>query len=508
MDSPETSLEPALTDHVHVEVRQGAYLDSVTLLQVSRAVGQLPGVLAAQVAMATELNVEVLRGMGFDVPDGLDGSDLVVAVRADSDQALTEARAGVDGQLADARGGAQVGGFGGEPAPRTTAAAVARGGADLALVSVAGPYAAAEAFDALASGVSVMVFSDNVSVADEVALKMRAAEVGALVMGPDCGTAIVGGAALGFANVVRPGSVGVVAASGTGAQQVTCLLDAAGVGLSHCLGVGGRDLSAAVAGRSTRAALAALDADPQTTAILVVSKPPAAEVLADLQTYAASLATPVTWATLGSGRPDLTAAVEGFLGDRAPGSWPSWGVPAPDAAPSSTASGSLRGLFCGGTLADEAMLIATPALGPVRSNIPLSPELALGADLRADGHVVIDFGDDGLTQGRAHPMIDPTLRNDRLRREEPTRRVGSCCSTSSWATAPTPTPPTSSPRRSARRGRQRRRRAVTCPWSSHSSGPRVTRRACSAAPTSSWRAAPRFTCRRRRRPGPPWHTSA
>jgi FdrA protein len=206
----------------------------------------------------------------------------------------------------------------------------------------------------------------------------------------------------------------MVAASGTGAQQVMCLLDAAGVGLSHCLGVGGRDLSAAVSGRSTKQALAALAADEATSSIIVVSKPPAPEVLVDLEAYAAMLGKTVHWATLGTGRADLTAAVEAALraeGHRVP-RWPEW------AGEQRWATGGfLRGLFCGGTLADEAMLIASAQLGPIRSNIPLSPELALGADLRGDGHVVIDFGDDSMTRGRAHPMIDPSLRLERIAAE-------------------------------------------------------------------------------------------
>ena len=242
-----------------------------------------------------------------------------------------------------------------------------------------------------------------------MALKEAAARAGVLVMGPDCGTAVVGGVALGFANVVRPGPVGIVAASGTGAQQVMALLDAAEVGVSHCLGVGGRDLSAAVGGRSTRQALAALAADAATERLVVVSKPPAPEVLAELEAYAAGLGKPVHWATLGPGRPDLTAAVEDLLGgsERV---WPEWAGTSSD----ELAEGSLRGLFCGGTLADEAMLIAAEYVGDVRSNIPLRPDLALGPDLRDPGHVVIDFGDDSMTLGRAHPMIDPSLRLERI----------------------------------------------------------------------------------------------
>src|SRR3954451_19990447 len=227
-------------------------------------------------------------------------------------------------------------------------------------------------------------------------------------MGPDCGTAIVSGLALGFANVVRPGPVGLVAASGTGAQQVSCLLDAAGVGISHVLGVGGRDLSEAVGGRATLAGLAALDADPRTECVLLVSKPPAPSVEQSVSAAAAELSVPVHSAVLSAETPDLTAAVEGLLRDMGLDvpPWPSRPGPAESAVPGA----ALKGLYSGGTLADEAMLLAGPVLGDIRSNIPLRPELQIGTDLSAPGHVVIDFGDDALTVGRAHPMIDPTLR--------------------------------------------------------------------------------------------------
>lgn len=399
----------------HVDLRHGAYHDSVTLLQVSRTVADVEGVEAAQVAMATELNVEVLTGMGFDVPEGAGPNDLVVAVRAADEDAVTAGVAAAETALSAKA--APSGGFGDAPAPRTTAAAVRAGGAEIALISVPGRYAATEALDAISAGASVMLFSDNVSVEDEVMLKDAAAAADVLVMGPDCGTASVGGVALGFANVVSAGPIGMVAASGTGAQQLMCLLDAAGLGISHCLGVGGRDLKNAVNGRSTRQALAALAADPATTSIVVVSKPPDEAVLTDLESYAAGLGLPVRWATLGAGRPDLTSALEAVLeaeGHDVP-EWPKW-LSDNDPEPGSV-EGSLRGLFCGGTLADDAMLLAAEALGDIRSNIPLRDDLALGSDLKHDGHLVIDFGDDGLTQGRAHPMIDPTLRMERIAAE-------------------------------------------------------------------------------------------
>ncbi len=403
-----------MTDHV--ELRTGIYVDSVSLMQVSRRVAAATGVDAAQVAMATELNLDVLRGMGFAVPQTSSPNDLVVALRAADDSGVAAGRAAVDEALAALRSagssaGSSTGGFGEAPAPRTLGRAIDAVAANLALVSVPGRHAAVEALDAIDRGVSVMLFSDNVDLETEVLLKDAAAARDVLVMGPDCGTAVVGGVALGFANVVARGRVGLVAASGTGAQQVMALLDAAGVGVSHCLGVGGRDLSSRVAGRSTRQALAALDADEGTDTIVVVSKPPAPEVLVDLAAYAAGLRTPVHWATLGAGRPDLTASVEAALTAMGltPPSWPTWDLPQQPVA-----SGSLRGLFCGGTLADEAMLVAGQVLGDIRSNIPLRADLAVGEDLRATSHVVLDFGEDDLTRGRPHPMIDPGLRLERI----------------------------------------------------------------------------------------------
>lgn len=399
-----------------VEVRHGAYYDSVTLMQVSKAVRGAPGVKAALVAMATELNTNLLSGMGFVVEEAVGPNDLLVAIRGVDEAAILAGQSGLDGALARLRAaGASAGGFGDAPPPCTLGTAAARSDANLALISVPGANAFVDAMEAVTSGLSVMLFSDNVSVEQEIALKDAAAAADVLVMGPDCGTAVVAGVALGFANLVRAGSVGLVAASGTGAQQVMCLLDAAGRGVSHCLGVGGRDLSAAVGGRSTRQALRALAADPSTESIIVVSKPPASEVLAAVQGYAATAGKPVHWAILGHGRPDITAAVETAIGASAGGVplWPQWLSPEPGAR----ANGFLRGLFCGGTLADEAMMIANEQLSTIWSNIPLSPELALGPDLLSPSHLVIDFGDDALTQGRPHPMIDPSLRLERIAAE-------------------------------------------------------------------------------------------
>lgn len=400
---------------LHVELRPGAYADSVTLLQVSRAVQGIEGVAAAQVAMATPLNLEVLTQMGFVVPTHATTNDMVVAIRLSAEGDLVRALAGVDDALVSVnRRGRSTDDANGLAPPRTTAAALRDVPEGVVLLSVPGQHAFVEAMDALDAGHDVMIFSDNVPLDQELTLKRVATERGLLVMGPDCGTAVVDGLGLGFANVVAPGPVGIVAASGTGCQQVLALLDHAGVGVTSALGVGGRDLSAAVGGLSTREALRRLDADPAIELIMVVSKPPADVVAAEIRAYAAGLGTPVEFALLGPGQPDLTMAAESVL-HRLGREIPTWPVRAPERDSPQT-SGFLRGLFVGGTLCDEAMLIASESLGPILSNIPLSPDLALGGDLRADGHTMVDFGDDALTAGRAHPMIDPTLRLDHLAR--------------------------------------------------------------------------------------------
>ncbi|MGN9844731.1 FdrA family protein [Nonomuraea sp. H19] len=369
-----------------VLVRKGAYYDSVQLMRVSRALTATPGVEAAMVAMGTELNVAIIKDLGFAVPEAGPG-DLLIAVRAgDTQAAVAEA----DRQLTTL----QQPGTASEQPPLTTRAAAARAPAGLVLVSVPGEHAFCEAYDAIEAGLPVMIFSDGVTVARERRLKELAEERDVLVMGPDCGTAALGGVGLGFANVLTPGPVGVVAASGTGAQQVTSLLDWAGTGVSHILGVGGRDLSAEVGGLSTLRALRLLDEDPATELIVLISKPPDPEVARAVQEAVAALRTPVVRALLAapdsgaSDAADLTQAAEQAL--RALGKpvpeWPSW-PGTPRRAPGET----LKGIYAGGTLSMEAAAVAG----------------------RGD---FVDYGDDVYTRGRAHPMIDPTLRMEALAR--------------------------------------------------------------------------------------------
>jgi len=408
-----------------VVVRRGVYHDSVTLMQVSRQAEGLPGVTAAAAVAATPVNLELLARQGFAVDaEGLGPNDLVLCVRADGEEAAEAAVETIGGLLAGAGRAGGDGGDGRAAAPPRSLRAAARRDPDLnlAVLSVPGRHLAYEAAQAIQAGLHVFCFSDGLDVAEEAAFKRLAAERGLLFMGADCGTAILDGVGLGFANAVRRGPVGVVGASGTGIQEVTCLLDAAGVGVSHAVGVGGRDLSVAVGGTMTLRALELLAGDAQTGAIVVISKPPDPRVAERVAAAAAATGKPAALAFPGMDAPPPLPAGVAFAGSlEAAAAWAAASqgaaLPADAAAAPAVTPGSIRGLFSGGTLCYEAMAVVAAVAGRVASNIPLRPEWRLADAARSDGHTFVDFGDDAMTEGRAHPMIDPSLRAERFRRE-------------------------------------------------------------------------------------------
>ena len=410
-----------------VQIHPGTYLDSLLLMVASTEMTDATGVEWAGAVMATPRGLGELRSHGFRGDDltSLGANDLVLAV-VGADQgavgtALDLGRRAVFSEL-----GAESSSDDRDAEPRSMAEAARRNpGANLAIVSVPGEYAALEAHHALTAGLHVLLFSDGVSVDEEIELKDRGSELGLFVMGPGAGTAVLAGTGLGFANAVSAGRVGVVAAAGTGAQEVAALLTRWGVGVSQVIGVGGRDLSEAVDGRMARAAVRTLDRDPATDAILLVSKPPspgvAAHVLAECASTPAvavflglaGLVTPpgVTLArTLETGA--LAAARLAGVGAKDP----SYGLRERAAAACSRLDpgrSTVRGLFSGGTLCYEAQLILGDVLGPVFSNEPLDPERALPAPDHS--HVLLDLGAEEYTRGRPHPMIDPSRRLDMLR---------------------------------------------------------------------------------------------
>ena len=304
--------------------------------------------------------------------------------------------------------------------------------ADLALISVPGDYAAAEAMKALSLGLHVMLFSDNVSIAEERILKTHARTRDLLVMGPDCGTAIVNGVPLGFANAVRRGDIGIVAASGTGLQEVACRIHNLGGGISQALGTGGRDLQAEIGGITMLQGLAALAADGQTRVIVLVAKPPAPAIARRIEDAAGAAGKPIVVHFLGAMPPRLRpglvaatslqhaadAAVALARGEPPPVASAPLSVSAIAAvdtwaaamAPTQTA---VRALFTGGTFCYEAQLAFIAQGLTCRSNAPAAGALPL--DGRSDGHVFLDLGDDDYTRGRPHPMIDPSLRDAAVR---------------------------------------------------------------------------------------------
>jgi FdrA protein len=396
----------------HVRVIKSRYVDSVILMRLAERLAQLDGIDDAAALMGTAANKTLLREGGFvQTALAAEADDLVVAVKAAADAAANTALTQVE-ELLEQRASVTN-----SRSARTLEQALELDPEiNLAAISLPGEYAAAEARHALERGLHVFLFSSNVALDDEIALKSLAAERGLLCMGPDCGTALIAGKALGFGNAVRRGPVGVVGAAGSGIQAVTSYLDSFGVGVSHAIGCGGRDLSEAVGAKTMRAGLEALLADDATEAILLLSKPPSPTVAADLQERAAAAHKPVICCFLGESGPEtLDGAARAAAS--AVGATPPPAAPTLDDATIATLAArlsgtqrSLRGLYAGGTLAYEAQLILNRRGFTVSSNAPLP-----GAPVfDGQGHVVLDMGSEDFTRGRPHPMIDARARRARL----------------------------------------------------------------------------------------------
>jgi len=401
------------------QVRRGFFLDSVALMRISRTVAELPGIEDAALMMGTPSNKRIMQDAGLLTTESEDavGGDLILGIRG-SDPASTDAAIAAATDLLDApKRGAEDGAVW---QPKTLRAAVAANpDRNFAIISVPGDFAAAEARKALKHGLHVMIFSDNVPIEEEVSLKEEARARGLLVMGPDCGTAIIGGTPLAFANVVNRGDIGVIGASGTGMQEVTCLIDQAGGGVSHAIGVGGRDLSAEVGATTTLMAIDALDHDPSTRHIVIISKPPDPHVVSKIASRIEASKKTFTLCLVGGGATELpsNAAQVDTLRDAAARAMPAGQISDWDAeshaVPLPTGRTFIRGLFSGGTLASEAQWILQAAGENLASNAPL-PGVASLADGAAPDHAIIDLGSDEFTRGRPHPMIDPSVRDDVL----------------------------------------------------------------------------------------------
>lgn len=432
-------------------LRPGAYRDSIVLMQLRAALEEEPGVIEAGAVMASRENLALLEAAGLrpELPAGAGPSDLLVVVRAEDERSAVDALGRVEALLERERRGEGSG-----YRPRSLSSAVRLlPAARWVLVSVPGAFAGSVAREAIELGRHVFLFSDGVPLEEEVELKRLARGRGLLVMGPDCGTAILRGVGFGFANRVRRGGIGIVAASGTGLQAVACGIHARGGGISHAIGTGGRDLSSGVGGATALQALELLARDPGTRAIVLVSKPPAPEVAERVLRAAAATSKPVVVRFVGEreagvgdevDRPALRFARSldhaaelavriGGSGERSgagraalsgvpsrpgasTGPRAEEGEPPVDEAP---LRGFLRGLFAGGTLAHEALAAATGFLEPgsLHANLDAPGVERLEDPWRSRGHAVLDLGADEFTAGRPHPMLDQTERIRRLRRE-------------------------------------------------------------------------------------------
>ena len=411
---------------IEAEIRSGAYYDSVVLMQLQRSLAGLPGILDAGVVMGTDANKEILAQSDLLSPEAqrATADDLVIVVKASDPTSAKAAIKKVDELLSARRGG----GVDQEYRPKSLDTALQMlPEAQWALISVPGRYAAWIARQALNSGKHVFLFSDNVPLEDEIELKKIAAQKGLLVMGPDCGTAIVNGIGLGFANKVRHGPIGVVAASGTGLQQVTSRIHQLGSGVTHAFGTGGRDLSEAVNAITARQGLDLLSRDPDTRVIVLISKPPSTSVADQLVQMVRQAGKPVVLYFIGYSTASHVVDNVHFattfdeaaeLAVRLASSAAS-GETVRDLNLARFAPGQryLRGLFSGGTLAYEALLILQNYLPTVYSNVPLKKEFRLADSMISQTHTVIDLGEDEFTVGRLHPMLDNDLRIRRLELE-------------------------------------------------------------------------------------------
>lgn len=416
---------------LHLAILRNQYRDSVALMQLSATLAKLAGIIQASAVMATPANLELLSRAGLvsSAPDAAP-NDLLIAL--EGDEAAFPAALEAAHLALEAKGGKAGNGPEELPANSLSMALERQGSSNLALISVPGQYASAEAEKALRAGLNVMLFSDNVSGEDERRLKLLATKLGRIVMGPDCGTAIIHGIPLAFANVCHQGAIGCVGASGTGLQQVTVLVDRLGEGISQAIGTGGHDLHASIGGLSMLAGIRALQEDEATRVIVLVSKPPAEEVARAVLDAAIATGKPVVVNFLGANperlpqHPQLhyastlqsaaQMAVALARGETAQDSAPTFDDAAARAARGLLTSGQrmLRGLYSGGTFCYEATLMLDGALPGLRSNTPTKAVPAPDDVWQGSGHCLIDLGDDEFTRGRPHPMIDHRLRNERF----------------------------------------------------------------------------------------------
>jgi len=421
--------------NMYLRILVNEYYDSVTLMSLTASLKKQYSGDEIFLLMGTPMNVQLIKDIGFkdDRLGKISPNDCLIGIKTNQDkpemiESLVKAlKSGTQQTQATTN---QMMSY-----PSTQAAAKAIH-ADVAMISVPGAYAALEAHQALNAGLNVMLFSDNVSVEDEIVLKKKAIEKNLLLMGPDCGTAIINGVGLAFANQIRQGPIGIVAASGTGLQEVTVLIDRFGGGISQAIGTGGRDLSEKVGGLMMLQGIDILNDDPDTKVITLISKPPASSVYEKILQKLKTVSKPVVIGFIDGKKPEnspyhhaSTLAEAAYLSLKAMKLNPPIFEPLTDqqildASAVKKENQFIRGLYCGGTLCSEAISIARKNLKGLYSNVSKKPEEHLDDVFHSKGHCFVDLGDDIFTNGRPHPMIEPTIRLERILQEAKDPQVG------------------------------------------------------------------------------------
>lgn len=415
----------------HITIRKNQYYDSVFLMGVNNRLSSVEGVLQSAVFMGSDANKEVLTGLGFNKIELQDATanDLIVGVISETQSAIDEITKHLEGWLTEVTVSTT------QTQIRSLGQALeTRPDSNLVVISVPGEYAAAEARKSLQAGKSVFLFSDNVSIEDEIELKKYASKQGLLVMGPDCGTSLFRGVGIGFANAVRRGNIGVIAAAGTGLQEFTCGVHQMGFGISHGIGTGGRDLSDSVGGLTTLTALKMLESDPSTQVIAIISKPPGINTLQVLSEKIRECKKPVVCCFLGIDSEKIKVLnnlrLAETIDDTVRKVIKALGV---DVAPVDQSnpvgkkieSGKfLRGVFAGGTFCYQSQQILKKAGFKVFSNTPLEKTLQLESPNQSYQHSIIDMGDEYFLVGRPHPMIDSKQRALRILQEAKDPDIG------------------------------------------------------------------------------------
>ncbi len=412
------------------KILKNSYYDSVTLMSTTVTIKKDLGLKDLVMFMGTEMNKDMIKSVGLyhaDM-DHAEPNDLILATEFEGE------REGWADDVVNRLSSRKKTESKTDKTYKTIHQATQDHEANIAIISVPGIYAAHEAYKALEEGLHVMLFSDNVSVEDEIYLKDYALKKDLLVMGPDCGTAIINGKGLCFANQVKKGPIGLVAASGTGLQEVTVIIDRFEGGITQAIGVGGRDLSEKVGGRMMLKGIDALDADEETKVIVLISKPPHHSVYEKIMARLKQVTKPVVVCLLDQKSEETLPNVYfvSTLTEAATKALSLINLKTPELtlvdqelkqlldqekANYTKGQNKIKGLFCGGTLTAEALSVIRPKVDHITSNVAKKEKEKMHDPLVSDGHNLVDLGDDIFTQGKPHPMIEPTIRNDRILQE-------------------------------------------------------------------------------------------